>query len=323
VSQQNKTMGVRIFMTTNSGNKEIENGQQKILQVLKTRGIEYETIDISAPGMQDLRKFMREKGKKKDGQRNVLPPQIFNGEECRGNFEDFDIANEDDLLEEFLGIPRKNPKAAPVKTGAVAPEVGRLNPGKLDIKEKNSDNSVQKNKDSCDNETENKDKIDDKNNTSLLKTQECDNVIDNVIDNESLVSESCNDGDTDSGFRDETDTLETKSDTDCDDFQHDPQLENLDNETKGQDSQLNSKSDPVKDDIKDNLASLGIDVDEGLSLVTGDDESDSSDFDSDSEDDNVVEFMPDGEIVRKKSRGFKQLNNCKRFWKASLMLEKV
>jgi len=311
-------------MTTNSGNKEIENGQQKILQVLKTRGIEYETIDISAPGMQDLRKFMREKGKKKDGQRNVLPPQIFNGEECRGNFEDFDIANEDDLLEEFLGIPRKNPKAAPVKTGAVAPEVGRLNPGKLEIKEKHSENSVQKNKDSCDNETENKDKVDDKNNTSLLKTQECDNVIDNVIDNESLVSESCNDGDTDSGFRDETDTLETKSDTDCDDFQHDPQLENLDkldNETKGQDSQ--SKSDPVQDDIKDNLASLGIDVDEGLSLVTGDDESDSSDFDSDSEDDNVVEFMPDGEIVRKKSRGFKQLNNCKRFWKASLMLEKV
>ena len=51
--------------------------------------------------------------------------------------------------------------------------------------------------------------------------------------------------------------------------------------------------------------------------MTGGDDSDSSDFDSDSEDDNVVEFMPDGEIVRKKSRGFKQLNNCKRFWKAS------
>ena len=57
-------------------------------------------------------------------------------------------------------------------------------------------------------------------------------------------------------------------------------------------------------------------------MLTGGDDSDSSDFDSDSEDDNVVEFMPDGEIVRKKSRGFKQLNNCKRFWKASLMLEK-
>ena len=79
---------------------------------------------------------MREKGKKREGQRNVLPPQLFNGDECRGDFEDFDIANEDDNLEEFLGIPRKSPKAAPVKTGAVAPEVGRIQPGKLDIKEK-------------------------------------------------------------------------------------------------------------------------------------------------------------------------------------------
>ena len=85
-----------------------------------------------------MRKFMREKGKKQDGQRNALPPQIFNGEECRGNFEDFDIANEDDVLEEFLGIPRRNPKAEPVKTGAVAPEVGRIQPGKLDIKDKKS-----------------------------------------------------------------------------------------------------------------------------------------------------------------------------------------
>ena len=77
---------------------------------------------------------MREKGKKKDGQRFALPPQIFNGEEYRGNFDDFDIANEDDMLEEFLGKDRQNPKVEPVKTGAVAPEVGRLKPGKLDIK---------------------------------------------------------------------------------------------------------------------------------------------------------------------------------------------
>ena len=85
---------------------------------------------------------MREKGKKREGQRNVLPPQLFNGDECRGDFEDFDIANEDDNLEEFLGIPRKSPKAAPVKTGAVAPEVGRIQPGKLDIKEKEKKQKV-------------------------------------------------------------------------------------------------------------------------------------------------------------------------------------
>ena len=27
---------------------------------------------------------MRERGKKKEGQRNVIPPQIFNGQEFRG-----------------------------------------------------------------------------------------------------------------------------------------------------------------------------------------------------------------------------------------------
>merc|ERR1712072_1392523 len=73
-------MGVRVFLTTNSGNKEMETRQQTILHVLKARQIEHDTIDISAPGNQELRKFMREKGKKINGQRNALPPQIFNGE---------------------------------------------------------------------------------------------------------------------------------------------------------------------------------------------------------------------------------------------------
>ncbi|XP_023327859.1 SH3 domain-binding glutamic acid-rich protein isoform X2 [Eurytemora carolleeae] len=81
--------------------------------------------------MENERDFMRQNGKKKEGQRNVLPPQIFNGEKYCGDYDDFDVANEDDELEEFLGIPRKTPKFDPVKTGAVAPEVGKLEPGKL------------------------------------------------------------------------------------------------------------------------------------------------------------------------------------------------
>merc|ERR1711913_232974 len=119
---------------------EIENNQQRIRMVLTTRNIEFVTIDISAPGMQDMRTFMRMNGRKREGQRNVLPPQIFNGEEYRGDYEGFDIANEDDDLEEVLGIPRKCPKAEPVKTGAVAPEVGKLSPGKLAKEEKQEDN---------------------------------------------------------------------------------------------------------------------------------------------------------------------------------------
>ena len=64
----------------------METRQQTILHVLKARQIEHDIIDISAPGNQELRKFMRERGKKINGQRNALPPQIFNGEEHRFSF---------------------------------------------------------------------------------------------------------------------------------------------------------------------------------------------------------------------------------------------
>ena len=47
---------------------------------------------------------------------------------------------------------------------------------------------------------------------------------------------------------------------------------------------------------------------------------DSEDSETDSEtSDSEDEFMADGERVRKTSRGFKQISNCKRFWKASLL----
>merc|ERR1711972_1159629 len=68
-------------------------------------------VDISAPGMDEQRDLMRASAKKKEGQRHALPPQIFNGEKYCGDYDDFDVANEDDELEEFLGIPRKTPKA--------------------------------------------------------------------------------------------------------------------------------------------------------------------------------------------------------------------
>ena len=47
-------------------------------------------------------------------------------------------------------------------------------------------------------------------------------------------------------------------------------------------------------------------------------EDESSDAETESED----EFMPDGEPVRKSSRGFRQLVNCKKFWLASQMVAK-
>merc|ERR1712033_103204 len=64
---------------------------------------------------EEQRDFMRAHARKKEGQRNALPPQVFNGEKYCGDYDDFDVANEDDELEEFLGIPRKTPKVVPGK----------------------------------------------------------------------------------------------------------------------------------------------------------------------------------------------------------------
>merc|ERR1712126_507203 len=104
---------IMIFISGNSGSKEITNRQHRILMILKSLGIAMKQVDISAPGMDEQRDFMRAGAKKKEGQRHALPPQIFNGEKYCGDYDDFDVANEDDELEEFLGIPRKTPKVVP------------------------------------------------------------------------------------------------------------------------------------------------------------------------------------------------------------------
>merc|ERR1712234_19962 len=106
---------IKIFISGNSGSKVITNQQHRIIMILKSLGIGMQLVDISAPGMDDQRDSMRASAKKKEGQRHALPPQIFNGEKYCGDYDDFDVANEDDELEEFLGIPRKTPKVVPGK----------------------------------------------------------------------------------------------------------------------------------------------------------------------------------------------------------------
>jgi len=122
-------MAIKVYISGNSGNKEIVTHQQRIFMILNSLGIECEPVDIAAPGMDEAKDYMREQGKKKDGQRNVLPPQIFNGEKYCGDYDDFDLANEDDELEEFLGIPRKTPKSVPTGEAVDRPDVGKLPSG--------------------------------------------------------------------------------------------------------------------------------------------------------------------------------------------------
>ena len=67
----------------------MSNSQHRILMILKSLKIPIEVVDISTPGMEEQREFMRASAKKKEGQINALPPQIFNGHQYCGVSEDW------------------------------------------------------------------------------------------------------------------------------------------------------------------------------------------------------------------------------------------
>eukprot|EP00092_Neocalanus_flemingeri_P037561 GFUD01040896.1.p1 GENE.GFUD01040896.1~~GFUD01040896.1.p1 ORF type:complete len:263 (+),score=112.91 GFUD01040896.1:1-789(+) len=261
--------------------------------------------------MQEMRSFMRERGRKREGQRNVLPPQIFNGEEYRGDYEGFDIANEDDELEEFLGIPRKNPKAEPVKTGAVASDVGKLDPGKLMLEEMIEEDKEQI-EDAAMMESDYITTENDENeiDTEYLEvipepnlSEDSGHYTDEILEENEIMFENLDQ---------ETVNVEDIQDDGFKDRKHSDEEEAFKNEV----DTVSTKSDGLMGHIKEEFV---MDNDRNFHKIKADvDVEDSSDESSD--EDTTVEYMPDGELVRKKSRGFKQLNNCKRFWKASQMV---
>ena len=67
-------------------------------------GIEFETIDITGIGMEEHRKWMWEHAKSKKAGQRPLTPQFFNLDTYLGDYEDFDEANEMDMVEEFLQL---------------------------------------------------------------------------------------------------------------------------------------------------------------------------------------------------------------------------
>lgn len=74
------------------------------MMILDSKGIKYEPIDITEPGRELDKQFMQDNAKAKDS-KHPLPPQIFNEEDYCGDYDGFDLANENDVLEAFLKLP--------------------------------------------------------------------------------------------------------------------------------------------------------------------------------------------------------------------------
>ncbi|XP_013779175.1 SH3 domain-binding glutamic acid-rich protein homolog [Limulus polyphemus] len=96
-------MVVKVYVSGISASKEVKKHQQRVLMILDSLKVCYETVDITEPGKEDQRSYMQENCKKSSG-RSVLPPQFFNDEDYCGDYEDFELANEDDELMKFLKL---------------------------------------------------------------------------------------------------------------------------------------------------------------------------------------------------------------------------
>lgn len=103
-------MAVKIYISGMSGNKEVKKRQQRVLMILDSKNIKYETIDITEPGAEADKEFMQTKATFKGSTvddpdpRTPLPPQMFNDDQYCGDYNEFDLANEIDTLEKFLKL---------------------------------------------------------------------------------------------------------------------------------------------------------------------------------------------------------------------------
>ena len=55
-------------------------------------------VDFTAPGMESERRFMMKHARVRPGKRVAQAPQLFNDDCYCGDYEDFDLANEDGVL---------------------------------------------------------------------------------------------------------------------------------------------------------------------------------------------------------------------------------
>ncbi|XP_041631332.1 SH3 domain-binding glutamic acid-rich protein homolog isoform X4 [Drosophila kikkawai] len=112
-------MVLKVYVSGMSGNKEVKKRQQRVLMILDSKNIQYDTVDITEPGKESEKELMQNKSTSNGGTvsdpdpRHPLPPQLFNDEEYCGDYDAFDMANEIDTLEVFL-------KLAPADTTAVS-----------------------------------------------------------------------------------------------------------------------------------------------------------------------------------------------------------
>lgn len=96
--------------------------------ILESKHIDFTIVDITEPTQEKEKDFMQANSTEMGitvsdvNPRHPLPPQIFNGEQYCGDYNGFELANENDELEAFLKIEVKNGVSAPAPVSVPVPE---------------------------------------------------------------------------------------------------------------------------------------------------------------------------------------------------------
>lgn len=78
--------------------------QEHIKRIFDSKNIDYEEIDIASPKCEKDKQLMQEIVLQKNPDITALPPQLFHGDNYRGDYESFFEAVETESMYKYLGL---------------------------------------------------------------------------------------------------------------------------------------------------------------------------------------------------------------------------
>ncbi|OTF71717.1 SH3 domain-binding glutamic acid-rich protein-like protein [Euroglyphus maynei] len=97
-------MVIKVFISGISASKEVKKHQLRAQFLLDSYKIKYELIDISDPLLESQKEIMLQVAKRRNESIAPQPPQFFNEDQYCGDYEDLEMANDNDQLFQFLKL---------------------------------------------------------------------------------------------------------------------------------------------------------------------------------------------------------------------------
>ncbi|XP_057219503.1 SH3 domain-binding glutamic acid-rich-like protein 2 [Triplophysa rosa] len=97
-------MVIRVYVASSSGSVAVKKHQQAVVGFLESNRISFEEVDITMLEDQRLWMYQNIPEKKQPEKGNPLPPQIFNGDDYCGDYEDFFQSKETNTVSSFLRL---------------------------------------------------------------------------------------------------------------------------------------------------------------------------------------------------------------------------